>query len=110
MSSLWQFRIASISQSVYWLWSGRPRNSCREGKPMRNPSARPDILTRQPWLLALGQVLRGEYTEVEQPVPERLAALVKKLESRPPVMARQSTTPHRHAMRGVNTSSRARNA
>jgi hypothetical protein len=56
---------------------------------MRHPSARPDILTRKPWLLALGQVLRGEYSEIEQPVPERLAALVKKLEVRPPVSAQR---------------------
>jgi hypothetical protein len=47
---------------------------------MRNPSARPEILTGKPWLLALGKVLRAEYTDIKQPVPERLAALVKKLE------------------------------
>jgi hypothetical protein len=47
---------------------------------MRNPSARPEILTGKPWLLALGKVLRAEYTDIKQPVPQRLAALVKKLE------------------------------
>jgi len=46
---------------------------------MRNPSARPEILTGKPWL-SLGKVLRAEYTDIKQPVPQRLAALVKKLE------------------------------
>jgi hypothetical protein len=46
---------------------------------MRNPSARPDILTGRPWLLAIGRLLGVEYA-LEQPVPERLAALLKKLE------------------------------
>jgi hypothetical protein len=56
---------------------------------MRNPSARPDILTRTPWLLAIGRMLRADYTEVEQPLPGRLAALAKKLEGPWPVSARQ---------------------
>jgi hypothetical protein len=47
---------------------------------MRNPSARPDILTGRPWLLAIGRLLGVEYPALEQPVPERLAALLKKLE------------------------------
>jgi hypothetical protein len=47
---------------------------------MRNPSARPDILTGRPWLLAIGRLLEVEYPALEQPVPERLAALLKKLE------------------------------
>ena len=44
---------------------------------MRNPSARPDILIRTPWLLAIGRMLRADYTER---LPERLAALAKKLQ------------------------------
>lgn len=31
------------------------------------------------WLLAIGRRLRAEYAAVEQPVPERLAALVAQL-------------------------------
>jgi hypothetical protein len=38
---------------------------------------REDILARRPWLLAIGQSLQAEYSAVEQPVPERLAALLK---------------------------------
>ena len=56
---------------------------------MRNPSARPDILTRTPWLVAIGRMLRADYTEEEQPLPERLAALAKKLEGPSPASARQ---------------------
>jgi hypothetical protein len=33
-----------------------------------------------PWLLAIGQVLRVELDGVEQPVLERLAALLKELD------------------------------
>jgi hypothetical protein len=47
---------------------------------MRNPSAHPDILTGRPWLLAIGRLLEVEYPALEQLVPERLAALLKKLE------------------------------
>jgi hypothetical protein len=49
-----------------------------------NPSARSDILTRTPWLLAIGRMLRADYTEEEQLLPERLAALAKKLEGPSP--------------------------
>jgi hypothetical protein len=35
--------IASISQSLYWLWSGRPRNSRREGNGLC--ATRPHALT-----------------------------------------------------------------
>jgi hypothetical protein len=50
-----------------------------EGKgPLPGQSERDDILTRWPWLWAIGQSLQGEYI-VEQPVPERLGALLKKL-------------------------------
>jgi hypothetical protein len=38
---------------------------------------REDILARRPWLLAIGPSLQAEYSAVEQPVPERLAALLK---------------------------------
>jgi hypothetical protein len=54
---------------------------------MRNRSARPDVLPRKPWLLAIGRVLAAEYTAVREPVPERLAALLRKLESQPPADA-----------------------
>ena len=56
---------------------------------MRNPSTRPDALTRTPWLLAIGRMLKSAYTEIEEPVPERLAALVKKLEGPWPVSVRK---------------------
>ena len=36
-----------------------------------------------PWLLAIGQKLRIELDDVEQPVSERLAALLKELDGPP---------------------------
>ncbi len=33
------------------------------------------------WLLAIGRRLRADYDAVKEPVPERLAALVKQLET-----------------------------
>jgi hypothetical protein len=38
-----------------------------------------DILARRPWLRAIGRWLRAEYNIADQPVPERLAALLKEL-------------------------------
>jgi hypothetical protein len=35
---------------------------------------------RMPWLLAIGRTLRAELDAVKQPVSERLAAVLKKLE------------------------------
>jgi hypothetical protein len=48
----------------------------------RRPSEHRDILAGSPWLRAIGQWLRAEYYAVEQPVPERLAALLKELKGR----------------------------
>jgi hypothetical protein len=41
-----------------------------------------DILARRPWLRAIGRWLRAEYNIADQPVPERLAALLKELKGR----------------------------
>ena len=38
---------------------------------------------RMPWLVAIGQMLRVELDGVEQPVSERLAALLKELDGSP---------------------------
>jgi hypothetical protein len=43
-------------------------------------SERRDILGRSPWLREIGQCLRAEYDAVDHPVPERLAALLKRRE------------------------------
>jgi hypothetical protein len=53
-------------------------NQC--GQRMPDRSERNDILARRPWLLAIGRTLRAEQNAVEQPVSERLAALLKELE------------------------------
>jgi hypothetical protein len=37
------------------------------------------ILVQRPWLLAIGQELHSEYAALEQALPKRLAALLKKL-------------------------------
>jgi hypothetical protein len=41
-----------------------------------------DILDRSPWLREIGQMLRAGYDAVDHPVPEHLAALLKKLKGR----------------------------
>ena len=45
---------------------------------------RDDILARVPWLLAIGQELQVAYSTFEQPVSERLTALLKEFEGPPP--------------------------
>jgi hypothetical protein len=45
-------------------------------------SERRGILARRPWLPAIGQWLRAEYNAANQPVPERLVALLKELKGR----------------------------
>jgi len=62
---------------------------------MRNRSARPDVLPRKPWLLAIGRVLAAEYTAVREPVPGRLAAFLRKLEGQPPADANGDNRPSR---------------
>jgi len=42
-------------------------------------SARADVAPRKPWLMAIGRALAAQYTLAREPVPERLAALLKKL-------------------------------
>ncbi|HEY1364970.1 MAG TPA: NepR family anti-sigma factor [Xanthobacteraceae bacterium] len=39
-------------------------------------------LKRRAWLLSIGRHLRAEYDALAEPVPERLAALLKQLEKR----------------------------
>jgi hypothetical protein len=41
-----------------------------------------DILGRSPWLREIGEWLRAGYDAVDHPVPEHLAALLKKLKGR----------------------------
>jgi len=56
---------------------------------MRKPSARPDILSRTPWLLGIGKGLSAVYNDAKQPMPERLAVLVRKLETARPASIQQ---------------------
>jgi predicted RNA polymerase sigma factor len=37
---------------------------------------------RKTWLLAIGRRLRADYDALREPVPERLSALIRKLEQR----------------------------
>jgi hypothetical protein len=48
-------------------------------------------LDRRAWLLAIGRRLRVEYDAIAEPVPPRLAALVKQLEM-PPQGSGQETS------------------
>jgi Anti-sigma factor NepR len=45
--------------------------------PGSRDSFRPE---RKAWLLAIGRRLRADYDALREPVPERLAALIRKLE------------------------------
>ncbi|HEY7297013.1 MAG TPA: NepR family anti-sigma factor [Xanthobacteraceae bacterium] len=38
---------------------------------------------RKAWLLAIGRRLRADYDALREPVPERLSALIRKLEQPP---------------------------
>jgi hypothetical protein len=40
-----------------------------------------DALVRRAWLLNIGRLLQTEYSAVELPVSERLAALLEKIET-----------------------------
>jgi len=54
----------------------------QRGQRRSGQSERRDILARSSWLRELGQWLRAEYNAADQPVPERLAALLKELKGR----------------------------
>jgi hypothetical protein len=56
-----------------------------EGALPPNQQESDEVLARVSWLLAIGQGLRAECNTIEQPVPERLAALLKELEGSPAV-------------------------
>jgi hypothetical protein len=45
-------------------------------------SERRDVLAQMPWLREIGQCLRAGYDAVRQPIPERLAALLKEFKGR----------------------------
>jgi len=57
---------------------------------------------RKAWLLAIGQRLKAEYDASAQPVPPRLAALVKKLEAPAVASAPESAPPARGSAGGVD--------
>jgi hypothetical protein len=54
----------------------------QRGQRRSSQSERRDILARRPWLREIGQWLQAGYNAVDQPVPERLAALLKELKGR----------------------------
>jgi hypothetical protein len=56
--------------------------SSQRGQPRSGESEPRDILAEMPWLREIGQWLRAGYDGVDQPVPERLAALLKELKGR----------------------------
>jgi Anti-sigma factor NepR len=56
--------------------------SSQRGQRRSGHSERRDILAQRPWLREIGQWLRAGYDAVDQPVPDRLAALLKELKSR----------------------------
>ena len=56
--------------------------SSQGGQRKRGQSEPRHILARRPWLRAIGRCLRVEYYAIEQPIPERLAVLMKELKGR----------------------------
>jgi Anti-sigma factor NepR len=56
--------------------------SSQRGQRRSGESEHRDILAEMPWLREIGQWLRAGYDAVDQPVPERLAALLKELKGR----------------------------
>ena len=49
-------------------------------------------------LLAIGKAFQAEYTRTQEPLPGRLAALLKQLDRLPPARAGQSNPSQRRAM------------
>jgi hypothetical protein len=56
--------------------------SSQRGHRRSGPAKRRDILAPTPWLMELGQWLRAEYDPADEPIPERLATLLKELKAR----------------------------
>jgi hypothetical protein len=54
----------------------------QRGQRGLDPSQHRDILGKSPWLREIGQWLRVGYDGVDDPLPEHLAALLKKLKGR----------------------------
>ena len=60
----------------------RRRSAAVTGSPSKKEGD--DTLVRWPWLLAIGRGLQSEYAVLKkQPLPKRLAALLKKLTKSP---------------------------
>jgi hypothetical protein len=77
----WLLRAQASRASESTPRAARVRRSQREQR-RSGESERRDILARRPWLRELGKWLRAEYSAAEQPVSERLAALLKELKGR----------------------------
>jgi hypothetical protein len=77
----WAHRVQASSACEITPRAARVASSQR-GRHAPGHSDPRDILARRPWLQAIGQWLRAEYNAVEQPVPERLAVLLKQLKGR----------------------------
>jgi hypothetical protein len=72
----WMLRAQASSPQAALVGSSQ-RGQRRSDQPERR-----DILARSPWLREIGQWLRAGYDAADQPVPERLAALLKELKGR----------------------------
>jgi hypothetical protein len=74
----WVLRAQESSAGESTPRAGRVLRSQREQRRSGESEPR-EILARRPWLRKLGQWLRAEYSAADQPVSERLAALLKEL-------------------------------
>ena len=67
---------ASARESI---WRAALVGSSQGGQRRTGQSERRGMLAEMPWLREIGQWLRAGHDAVDQPVPERLAALLKEL-------------------------------
>jgi hypothetical protein len=73
------FKNAEVVMTIY---PAEFHRRCQERWERRAASTLYESAQRMPWLLALGRTLRAELDAVEQPVSERLAAVLRELQRR----------------------------
>jgi hypothetical protein len=82
----WVLRAQAARESI-------PRAALVGGSRRLGEPERRDVLAQMPWFREIGQSLRAGYDAVDQPVPERLAALLKELKGNSPVLRRSRLAP-----------------
>jgi hypothetical protein len=73
------FKDAEVVMTIY---PAEFHRRCQQQWERRAASRLYESAQRMPWLFAIGRTLRVELNAVEQPVSERLAAVLKELQRR----------------------------